>query len=143
MRNKTITPEMVHTAAQVLGVLQEFREHAQAPDYSTAKDRFDSMKIKAEASYKRLARKYHPDLGGSVEKMQELNDARDLLKAIRFVAPQHRAPINPPMHARPVAVRVVVTGGFGFGGTSTTTQSTSTFTWFSGDGKVRSGSGGF
>lgn len=74
-----------------------------------------AFKKDAEASYKSLAMKHHPDRGGDESAMQEINAAWDILKTLQI----RRAPVAPPM---PVIVHM------NFGGTTT---STTTNTWTS------------
>jgi hypothetical protein len=79
----------------------------------------EELKATAEARYKDIARRLHPDLNpdleGATERMAQLNDDIEEVRQIKFHAPQPR-----PQYQ----VVVVQYGGFGFSPFSTGTSTT-------------------
>lgn len=68
-----------------------------------------SIQAQARANRKRLARASHPDLGGTLEQMQALNGALDLVDGLRVSLPQ--VPIRTTVHIR--WATATTTPGFG------------------------------
>lgn len=54
---------------------------------------FNEWKKLVEKQRKILAKKYHPDKGGSVDKMQSVNNAIDILLKIELMPPRPRPQI--------------------------------------------------
>ena len=89
-------------------------------DYHRAIVKFEEFKETVRKQRKILAKKYHPDKGGSIEHMQKINNAIDILLKIN---------IEP---VRPVRQEVVIVVRGSGSGTSTTTFTNSSFSsnWF-------------
>ncbi|MFP5486712.1 MAG: hypothetical protein ACLGHQ_00195 [Acidimicrobiia bacterium] len=87
------------------------RRSAFRPSYRRAEDPLAVLGLTDAATERdvnearrRLAKRAHPDAGGSVEQMQRINDAADA--ALRHLAPpgpgrSHRAPSSPPREPAP------------------------------------------
>jgi DnaJ-class molecular chaperone len=74
------------------GILEQFAQAALAmlPEAQRKRPAWEVLGLQpdappevAEAAYKALARKYHPDAGGTTAKMQELNDAIEAFRGER------------------------------------------------------------
>lgn len=57
---------------------------------NSLKSSIDHLRSMVEKQRRRLAKKYHPDVGGNLERMKEINDACDLLMKIEVVPPRPR-----------------------------------------------------
>jgi len=53
-------------------------------DFLKATQQFEEWKEIVKKQRKILAKKYHPDIGGSIEKMQKINEAVDFLLTIKI-----------------------------------------------------------
>lgn len=60
--------------------------------YEELRSKFDLFKSDVEVQRKRLAKKYHPDLGGDIERMKVINEACDRVKKMIVERPS-----PPPM----------------------------------------------
>ena len=57
-------------------------------NFLNAKKQFEEWKILVKRQRKILAKKYHPDKGGSLEKMQKINNAIDHILKISLQLPR-------------------------------------------------------
>ena len=88
-------------------------------DFRKATQQLSDWQAVCKKQRKILAKKYHPDVGGSLEKMQEINDAIDFLIGIKI---QNR----PQVRQRVVIIRANVSSATS---SSTGTSWTSTRYW--------------
>jgi len=65
----------------------------------------DDFKFKAAKQYKRLARGCHPDLGGSLEDMQKLNEA---LLCIRKISPAMLRPAKQRKSRPDIKISIII-----------------------------------
>jgi len=82
-----------------------------ASNYNAACEALAHIKIETRLQRRKLAKKYHPDKGGDINKMKRINSLCDLVMKLK---------IQPP---RPMYYRVVF-GGWGSGTTTTSTYTT-------------------
>lgn len=86
-----------------LGLFEVFdREFRMAQSPQQAQAAIDSVKEAAKQKGKELAKKHHPDLGGDIEKMKEVNEAISEIKMIQLV------PLQPPPRPQPVMRQQVI-----------------------------------
>lgn len=110
----------LHDALQSLNMLNDFVVMVQATQsYDEALKLLESFKLEAKQRHKEQAIKHHPDKGGSVEKMQQINSALDQINKIDIHRPQPR-PVFQVIH-------VTYSGYGGFSSNSTTSTSTTSF----------------
>lgn len=69
-----------------------------AKNFQEAQNIFNDFKTKVEKQRKKLALKYHPDKGGSVEKMQEINNIIDEILALEIKPIVPRPMVNIVIH---------------------------------------------
>lgn len=109
-----------------LNLFEDFdREFRSAQSMQQAQSAIDRVKEKAKQIGKDLARKYHPDLGGDIEKMKEVNNAISEIKNIKLF----RLPPPQPIMNRTVVIHVNFSNNDIYTSTTATSSGTGSTTW--------------
>ena len=88
--------ERVHEAAVELGVLPELRALRSEHDAAGLTAALERLKSAAKRRVRELAKEHHPDHGGDLERMQRINAAGDIIRAVKLgVIPPRPTPREP------------------------------------------------
>lgn len=95
---KSNPAERVEEAARELGVLSELIVVRQTYDRDGLENAFVRLKEAADQRARALALQYHPDRpGGDLERMQRINAARDIIRAVTLQTVPMTHPVERPI----------------------------------------------
>jgi len=106
-------PPQMAQALRILGLEQEFHiKMNSARSFENAVENLAEFKKEASRKRKLLAKQCHPDCGGDLNKMKEINNALDVINKIELERPR----------PQPVFVQIQVVSGWSSNASTTTSS---------------------